>query len=42
MDAYSDLELGYTAEVSRGQKNAGKKNKKQTNKPRVKRTGKIF
>ena len=42
MDAYSDLELGYTAEVPRGKKNAGKRNKKQSNKPRVKRTGKIF
>ena len=42
MDTYSDLELGYTAEVPIGKKNAGKKSKKQIKKPRVNRTGKIF
>ena len=42
MDVYSDIELGYTAEVPKNKKNAGKKNRKQANKQRVNRTGKIY
>ena len=38
MDAYSDVELGYTAS---GQTNK-KKNKRQTNKRQVKKKGKVF
>ena len=42
METYSDLELGYTAEAPKNKKNVGKKNKKQSNKQRVNRTGKLF
>ena len=42
MDVYSDIELGYTAEVPKNKKNAGKKNRKQANKQRVNRTGNIY